>query len=123
MSYQGRYATQAPSVSGISDSDDSDLPISCRIPEYRVEQPPKPRCIECSKPLNMYNPGPDCNACKDPALSTARRENSTGYKGVNQDGQKFMARVSINGQKKYLGMFSTAAEAYQAVLEAEAKRA
>jgi len=52
--------------------------------------------------------------------SKVRSDNSTGYKGVtfNKKASKYMAEISRNGKKKYLGLFNTAKEAHEAYLTA-----
>lgn len=47
-----------------------------------------------------------------------RKDNSVGLKGVSPERGKFRARITINGNRKYLGAFSTKEEAFSAVCEA-----
>ena len=45
--------------------------------------------------------------------------NSTGFQCVGRDRAKFKARVKLNGERVYLGMFDTAEDAYAAVVAAK----
>ena len=53
--------------------------------------------------------------------SKIRSDNSTGYRGVtfNKKANKYMAEISRNGKRKYLGLFNTAKEAHRAYITAE----
>jgi hypothetical protein len=46
----------------------------------------------------------------------AQRNNTTGYKGVTfrKESGKFMAQISSDGKRKYLGLYSTPQEAHAA---------
>ena len=52
--------------------------------------------------------------------SKIRSDNSTGYRGVtfNKKANKYMAEISRNGKKTYLGLFNTAEEAHGAYIKA-----
>lgn len=52
----------------------------------------------CTSGQNGVNTGP-------------RSHNRLGVKGVQQHYRKFQARITINGRRKFLGMFATAEEA------------
>ena len=112
MSYQGRYATQAPAISGINDSMDSDLPESCRIPNYEPESQRR-RCAKCGAILSQYNPDTICRShgteFRQPKPSNV---NASGLKGVVQHGDRYAAQIFINGKKRHLGMAPTAREAH-----------
>ena len=56
----------------------------------------------------LFNTGPSKN-------------NKLGIKGVSKNGNKYVARIEINGKSKYLGMFNTIEEARLAREEAEIK--
>lgn len=43
-----------------------------------------------------------------------RSDNTTGYKGVSQNGKRFCARVTIKGVTNYLGTYDTKEEAFEA---------
>lgn len=43
-----------------------------------------------------------------------RKDSRTGFKGVRQEGNKFMARCRVNGKREYLGLYDTAEEAHAA---------
>ena len=49
-----------------------------------------------------------------------RRDSSTGRKGVHHHGERFRARIRVNGELKSLGLFDTA-DAASAAYEAAAK--
>ena len=51
----------------------------------------------------------------------ARKDNSTGYLGVeyNKTNKKFIASISIKGRKTHLGCFATAELAYESYLNAK----
>lgn len=48
--------------------------------------------------------------------ATIRRDNTSGFKGVSwmKSARKWSARIRANGEMHYLGLFSTAEEAYKA---------
>lgn len=46
--------------------------------------------------------------------NSMRKDNSTGYTGVYKSGKKFFSVIQDNYKQKYLGMFSTKIEAYEA---------
>ena len=48
-------------------------------------------------------------------------KNKTGFKGVSKSGRKYLASISINGQRVNLGSFDTPEQAHVAFLEAEKK--
>jgi AP2 domain len=50
-----------------------------------------------------------------------RHDNSTGFVGVgfHKDTRKFMARISKDGKRFYIGIYPTALEAHQAYLKAK----
>lgn len=52
-----------------------------------------------------------------------RNDNTTGYKGVSfhVNVKKFIARISVGGNRLHLGCFDTAEEAYAAYCEASKK--
>ena len=115
MSYQGRYATQAPTISGINDSMDSDLPESCRIPDYQPESHRR-RCAKCGAILSQYNPETVCRSHgterKPPPPPKPYNVNSSGLMGVIKHGDRYAAQIFINGKKRHLGMAPTAREAH-----------
>lgn len=51
----------------------------------------------------------------------ARRDNKAGLLGVSQDGRRWRAQISVVGQNKYLGTFSTPQEAHHAYVQAKRK--
>lgn len=55
---------------------------------------------EVSNEINSWNKGANSN-------------NKTGYKGVYQSGNRFIANIHVKGKTKYLGTFSTALEAFK----------
>jgi len=63
---------------------------------------------EATNQQNLFNTGPSKN-------------NKLGIKGVSKNGNKYIARIEINGKSKYLGMFNTIEEARLAREEAEIK--
>jgi len=63
---------------------------------------------EATNQQNLFNTGPSKN-------------NKLGIKGVSKNGNKYVARIEINGKSKYLGMFNTIEEARLAREEAEIK--
>src|SRR5690606_3787035 len=42
-----------------------------------------------------------------------KRSSGTGLKGVGAQGERFAAYIRLNGKKRHLGVFDTAAEAHQ----------
>jgi hypothetical protein len=60
---------------------------------------------EATKRQNQWNIGP-------------RSRNKSGYKGVSKRGNKWRARININGYDKWLGIFPTEKEAYTAYCSA-----
>jgi hypothetical protein len=52
------------------------------------------------------------------ANSRLRKNNTTGYKGVYVDGNKFRAMISNKGELIHLGMYNTCNEAYEAYCKA-----
>lgn len=42
------------------------------------------------------------------------RNNSTGFKGVSRSKSRFLARISVNGLQRHIGLYSTAIEAAEA---------
>lgn len=65
---------------------------------------------EATKSQNQQNTNLQCN-------------NTSGYKGVywHTSAKKFMAQIKILGKNKYLGLYNTAEEAYEAYLKAVPK--
>ena len=63
---------------------------------------------EATNQQNLFNTGPSKN-------------NKLGIKGVSKNGNKYIARIEINGKSKYLGMFNTIEEARLVREEAEEK--
>lgn len=49
------------------------------------------------------------------------KSNTTGFKGVRKHKGKFMARISVNGNRLFLGMFATPELAHAAYMEAAIK--
>lgn len=49
-------------------------------------------------------------------LMNRRKKNKTGYSGVVESNGRYLARIRINGEKIYLGMFDTAYNAHLAYL-------
>tara|TARA_A100001201_G_scaffold126849_1_gene111399 strand:+ start:86 stop:577 length:492 start_codon:yes stop_codon:yes gene_type:complete len=45
------------------------------------------------------------------------KHNTHGYKGVSKNGNRFMARIMINGNFEYLGAYDTLEEAHQAYMK------
>lgn len=45
--------------------------------------------------------------------TTVKSNSTTGYKGVKPRGNRFMAIIRIDGQKKYLGTYDTPQEAHE----------
>ncbi len=96
-----------------SDSNDSDLPPSCRIPDYYVEPTEVRRC-SCGTRLSRYNSDALCFACKE-ADAPMRRANAGNLpKGVAKNGNKYAAQRQINGQRIHLGLFNTPRKAHEA---------
>ena len=60
---------------------------------------PNLRCVDKSE--NMRNRG-------------AQKNNKIGLKGVQKHGNKYMARIAVNGKQMYLGVFRTPEEAHRA---------
>jgi hypothetical protein len=50
--------------------------------------------------------------------SKRRRDNTTGFKGVKQRGNKWTARIMVNGHRKWLGTYDSAEEAHKSYDEA-----
>lgn len=44
----------------------------------------------------------------------ARADNALGVRGVRRHGNKFSAKINVNGKRKYLGLFATVEEAASA---------
>jgi hypothetical protein len=42
------------------------------------------------------------------------KNNTSGYKGVNSNGFNYMARIRVNGERIYIGTYSTVEEAGRA---------
>ena len=63
---------------------------------------------EATNQQNLFNTGPSKN-------------NKLGIKGVSKNGNKYIARIEINGKSKYLGMFNTIEEARLVREDAEKK--
>lgn len=53
--------------------------------------------------------------------TNARKDNTTGFRGVTAMRNKFQARIYLAGEKHHLGTFSTAEAAYAAYLKAKKK--
>jgi len=53
--------------------------------------------------------------------SCPQTNNKSGFRGVSWHkwGQKWIAQISLNGKTKYIGLFNTAEEAYEAYLKAK----
>lgn len=49
----------------------------------------------------------------------ARKDSRTGFLGVRKDGNRFMARIGLDGKRIYLGCFDTAEKAHAAYLAAK----
>jgi hypothetical protein len=49
----------------------------------------------------------------------ARRDNKTGWLGVDLDGDKYRAQIQVKGRKIFLGHFGTPDEAHQAYVKAK----
>lgn len=47
-----------------------------------------------------------------------KRSNTTGLKGIERSGSKWVARIRAHGERRYLGVFDTAEEAHAAYCEA-----
>lgn len=48
----------------------------------------------------------------------SRSDNTTGYRGVSKKGERYRARVTVQGKVHYVGVFDTAEEAGRAAREA-----
>lgn len=59
------------------------------------------------------------------SLASKRKENSnkTGLRGVQRRGERWVANVYIDGQRRYLGTFDTPEQAHQAYLAAKSAHA
>lgn len=52
-------------------------------------------------------------------MKSARRDNKSGYLGVNVEGSKFSASIKVDGKKKYLGSYPTPEQAHEAYIQAK----
>jgi phosphotransferase system IIB component len=48
------------------------------------------------------------------ANTNKRKKNKTGFKGISKHGNKWQARICINGERIYIGLYSTPKEAHDA---------
>ena len=71
----------------------------------------------------IYSPETCCFVPQEINLLFAKRQNNRGEYpiGVSKSGNKFMSKISINGERKYLGTFDTPEEAFQAYKTAKEK--
>ena len=61
------------------------------------------------------------NLNKEPKGRKKQKVNSTGFRGVEKSGEKFMANIKIDGKKSYLGTFDTKKAAARAYLRKKQK--
>lgn len=65
---------------------------------------------DCSHSINMQN------------KRYAHSNNKSGFLGVSRNGNKFVARIKVNGCRVLLGSFGTAEEAHSAYVNEKRKR-
>lgn len=62
-----------------------------------------------------------CNNAQNMRNSSLRSNNTTGFKGIRQNWNKWLARIKVNYQEKYLGSFNSKEEAALAYNKAAVK--
>ena len=62
-----------------------------------------------------------CTQSQNQMNSKIRESNTSGYRGVNKQGERWMARIRMNGKRLFLGLFDTPQEASK-VYELAAKK-
>ena len=89
--------------------------------------PENVRRCSCGTRLNRYNANHLCHPCMFKAQTTEappahypRINNTSGLRGVLRHGDKWKAQRQVNGMKRHLGIFDTAAEAHEAWKQAKA---
>jgi hypothetical protein len=75
----------------------------------------KDRVPENNRIDNLRDASSSQNKCNE----TLRKDNTTGYKGVRRQNGGYVARISINNKRHYLGTFDTAEEAFAVYCEAQ----
>ena len=78
--------------------------------------------IDCDKLNNHIENLRPCDDTQNGANRKVQKNNSSGVKGVtwHKVGQKWGAYIQQSGKKHYLGLFTTVAEAEQALIKARA---
>lgn len=59
-----------------------------------------------------------CTPSENTQNSLTRADNTSGYKGVSKKGNRYRARVTLDGKVHYVGVFDTAEEAGEAAKKA-----
>ena len=59
-----------------------------------------------------------CTPSQNKCNSKKQTNNTSGYKGVNKRGNKWIARIRVENDRIYLGRFQTPEEAYRAYVSA-----
>lgn len=76
---------------------------------------------DCDRSNNSWNNLRLATRSENMANSGARKNNSTGFKGVYRARSRYESRIQIMGQNVYLGRFDTKQEAADAYMKAAQK--
>lgn len=77
--------------------------------------------IDCDRANNKFSNLRVASGSQNCANRNKRSDNKSGYKGVYKMGNKWASSITCNKIRKFLGMFDTPLNAYNAYIEASKK--
>ena len=70
--------------------------------------------IQAGRPTSKLNFLDQVPKNYKPKNNGLRSDNTTGFRGVTKQGNRFQANITISGKREYIGYFATAKEAAEA---------